>query len=53
MDAIRTLWELSCTCGVVSLDDMKRWDAALRLVPEVIAKLHTLVNGPNVDAPRS
>lgn len=33
---IRTLWELGCTCGVITLADGRRWDEAQKSVGNLL-----------------
>lgn len=33
---IRTLWELGCTCGVVTSDDGKRWEEAQEAIGDLL-----------------
>jgi hypothetical protein len=36
---IRTLWELGCTCGVITSADGKRWDEAQEAIGNLLSAL--------------
>jgi hypothetical protein len=40
--AVRALYELACTCGVVTTEDFRRWNLAQERVPSVIEKMAAL-----------
>jgi hypothetical protein len=42
VDAIQALYEMGCSCGVITPDDSARWDEAQKRIPELLAALHQL-----------
>lgn len=36
---IRTLWELGCTCGVITTTDGQRWDEAQKVIGDLLRVL--------------